>query len=96
MLKRGLRLLDEVVFERQRFLVVGDDDVVDVDRLAHQRPGLRVGPAALMEVGGNPAAQVFGLPDVDDLALGVLVEVHAGLGGDGADFLEEIHGRLLF
>ena len=37
-----LALLDEIVFERERFLVVGDDDVVDVDRLAHQRAGLGV------------------------------------------------------
>ncbi len=36
-------------------------------------------------------AQAFGLADVDDLAFGVLVEVHAGGGRDGADFLLEIH-----
>ena len=91
-----LALLDEVIFKREGFLVVGDDDVVDVDRLAHERPGFGVGPAAFMEIGRYAAAKIFGLPDVDHLALGVLVEVHAGLGRDGADFLEEIHGRLLF
>jgi hypothetical protein len=37
------------------------------------------------EVGAHAGAQVLGLADVDDLALGVLVEVAAGEGGDGAD-----------
>ncbi len=92
----GLALFDEIVFERESFLVVGDDDVVNVDGFFYQRPGFGVGPAAFVEIGRHPAAQVLGLPDVDHLALGVLVEVHAGFGGDGADFLEEIHGRLLF
>ena len=44
-----LLLLDEVVFERERLFVVGDDDVVDVDGLADQRAGLGVFPAALDE-----------------------------------------------
>ncbi len=46
-----------------------------------------------MEVGSYPAAQVLGLPHINDLALGVLVEVHTGIGRDGADFLEKIHGK---
>ena len=48
-----------------------------------------------MEVGRDPAAQVFGLPDVDDFALGVLVQVHAWVGRDGADFLQEIHESII-
>ena len=34
-----LALLDEIVFKRQRFFVVADDDIVHVDSLAHQRAG---------------------------------------------------------
>ena len=40
-----LALLDQVVFKRQRLVLVGDRDVLDVDRLAHQRAGLRRSPA---------------------------------------------------
>ena len=86
-----LALLDEIVFERQRLFVVGDDDVVDVDGLAHQRAGFGVLPAAFVEVAGHAAAQVLRLAHVDDFAFGILVEVHAGLGGDGTDFGEEVH-----
>ncbi len=38
-----LALLDEVVFERERFVLVGDGDVFEVDGLAHERAGLGVG-----------------------------------------------------
>ena len=86
-----LALLDQIVFERQRLFVVGDDDVVDVDRLAHQRSGLGVFPAAFVEIAGHAAAQVLRLAHIDDLALGVLVEIHAGLGGNGADFGLQVH-----
>ena len=34
-----LALLDEIVFERERLFVVGDDDVVDVGGFAHQGAG---------------------------------------------------------
>ena len=91
MLKRGLLLLDQVVLKRQRLFLVGDDDVVDVDRFAHQGIGLGVLPSPFAEVGRNPAAQVLGLADIDDLAFGVLVEIHAGGGGQAADFCGKIH-----
>ena len=89
----GLALLDEVVFKGQGFVFVGDQDVVEIDGLAHQRAGFGVGLGGFQEIRADARAQVFGLADVDDLALGVLVEIHAGLGGEGADFLVEIHGR---
>ena len=38
-----LALLDEVVFERQRLMLVVDQDVLDVDGFAHERAGLGVG-----------------------------------------------------
>ena len=81
-----LTLLDEIVLEGERFFVVGDDDVVDVDGLAHQRARFRVLPAAFVEVAGHTAAQVLRFAHIDDLAFGVFVEIHAGLGGDGANF----------
>ena len=81
-----LALLDEVVFKRQRFVLVGDEDVVEVDGLAHERAGFGVGLRGLEQVGADARAQVLGLADVDDLALGVLVEVDAGLGGQSDGF----------
>ena len=50
-----LALLDQIVFEREGFLVVGDHDVIDIDGLAHKRTGFGVGPAGLVEVGSHPA-----------------------------------------
>ncbi len=89
-----LLLLDEVVFECERFVLVGDGDVLDIDGLAHEGAGLGVGLGRLQKVADRTRrAQVFRLADVDDLALGVLVEVAAGLGGDGSNFLVEIHAR---
>jgi hypothetical protein len=76
-----LALLDEVVFEGKGLVLVGDDDVIDVDGLAHERAGLGVGLRSFEEVRADARAQVFGLADVDDLALGVFVEVAAGRGG---------------
>ena len=86
-----LALLDEVVFERQRLMLVGHQDVIEVDGLAHQRAGLGVGLRGLQQIRAHPRAQVLRLAHVDDFALGVLVEIHAGLGGKDADFLVEVH-----
>ena len=86
-----LALLDEVVFECEGFVLVGDGDVFEVDGLAHERAGFGVGLRGREEVAAHAGAQVLRLADVDDLALGVLVEVAAGAGGQGADFLVEIH-----
>src|SRR5262249_15672306 len=86
-----LLLLDEVVFQSQDLAGIGDDDVIGVGRLTHQSAGFGVLPAALVEIGADPAAQVVGLADVDDLTLSVLVEVNAGRGREGADFLGDVH-----
>ncbi len=86
-----LALLDEVVLERKRLALVVDHDVVDVHRFAHQRASFGVGLRRFEQVGSHPRAQVLRLANVDDLALGVLVQVHAGLGGQRADFLLQIH-----
>ncbi len=86
-----LALLNQVVLERERFVFVGDEDVIDVHGLAHQRSGLGIGLRSFKKIGANPGAQALGLADVDDLSFGVLVEVHAGLRRQGSDFLVEIH-----
>jgi hypothetical protein len=82
-----LALLDEIIFESQRFFVVAHDDVIDVDRLAHQRSGLRVLPPPFVKVAAHAAAQVLRLANVYDFALGILIQIHAGIGRDGANFL---------
>ena len=56
-----LLLLDEIVLERQRFLLVVDDDVVEIDGLAQQRSGLGIGAAAFQKIRAHPRAQVVGL-----------------------------------
>jgi len=57
-----LLLLDEVILERERLFVIGDNDVVDIDRLADERAGLRVFPTAFVKIRRNPRAQVLALP----------------------------------
>ena len=90
-----LALLDEVVFERERFTFIVDQDVVDIYRLAHQRTSLRVSLRGREQIRADTRAQVLRLADVDDLALGVFIEVHAGLRGQGADFLVQVHFRCM-
>ncbi len=90
-----LLLLDEMVLEGEGFLIIGDDDVVDIDRLTDERAGLRIFPSSLVEVGRDAGAQVLRLADIDDFAFGVLVEVHAGGSGDSTDFGGKIHDGLM-
>jgi hypothetical protein len=80
-----------VILQRQRFFVVRNYYVVDVDGLADQGAGLGVFPAAFVEIRRDPGAEILGLAYVDDLAFGVFVEVDAGRGGNGADFGGEVH-----
>ncbi len=82
-----LLLLDQVVLERERFLLVVDDDVIEIDGLAQQRPGLGVFAGAFQEIRTHSRAQVIRLADVDDLAIGILVEIHAGRSWQSANFL---------
>src|ERR1700686_2066119 len=86
-----LALLDQIVLESQRLFIVGNDDVVDIDRLLHQGSGLGVFPPRLVKIAGHAATQILRLPHVDNFALGVHVEIHAGLGGYAADFGLQVH-----
>ena len=85
-----------MVFERQRLFVIGDDDVIYVNGFADQSAGLGVRNPALVEIRTHPVAQALGLANVNHLTLGVLVEVHAWRGRDGADFLLKIHRGAYF
>jgi len=38
-----MALLDEVVFQGQSFVLVGDQDVIEIDSFAHERAGFRIG-----------------------------------------------------
>ena len=89
----GLALLDEVVFEGEGLMLIGDEDGVEVDGLAHERAGFGVGLVGFQQVGADARAEVIGLADVDDLSLSVLEKVDAGLGGKLADFLVKVHER---
>ena len=68
-------------------------------RLADQRSGFRVGQPVVVEVTADAAAQIFGLADVDDGAVGVLVEVHAGqqrqLGGPVAKVGQRVYNLIV-
>src|SRR5229473_497429 len=86
-----LSLLDEIVFERKRFFVVGDDDIVNIHRFAYQGSSFRVLDAAFVKIGSNPAAEVLGFADINNLALGVLVQIHAGRGRQTTDFGGQVH-----
>ena len=74
--------LDQVVFEEDRLeLVVGGDEVDPLD-LVDEGHRLGVARAAADEVRLHAAAQVARLADVDDLVLGVLVQIDAGAVGE--------------
>jgi len=86
-----MALLDEIVFKREGFVFVGDEDVFEVDGFAHEGAGLNVGLGCFEQVRADSRAEVVGLADIDDLALGVFVEVDAWLGWKRANFFVEVH-----
>jgi hypothetical protein len=73
-----LPLLDQVVLERQRFLLVVDLDEIDLARLADQGTGLGIGQPIVVEIAADAGPQVFRLADVDNRAVRVFVEINAG------------------
>ena len=86
-----LALLDEIVFKRESFVLVGDEDVLEIDGFAHERAGFGVGLGSFEQVGTDPRAEILGLAHINDFVFGVFVEIHAGLRGKGPNFLEEVH-----
>jgi hypothetical protein len=73
-------LLDQIVLERQCFLLVVDMDVIDFARFADQRSGLRIGQAIVIEITAHTCAQIFGFADIQYGSVGVLVEINAWKG----------------
>ena len=73
-----LVLFDERVFKCEGFLLVVDDDVIDVAGFADQGAGFGVGQTFFGEVIAHTGAEKFGFADVYDLGVGILVEIHAG------------------
>ena len=77
--------LDEVVLEEDRFeLVVRGDEVDRVD-LVDERHRLASRAPFPTRYGVDPVLQVARFADVDDLALGVLVQIDAGAVGQFLD-----------
>ncbi len=74
----GPVLLDQRGLEDHRLELVGGDDVLEVPDVADEGVGLGIAGAGLLEVRADTAPQRGRLADVDDLALGVLVEVDPG------------------
>ena len=89
-----LALLDQVILKRQRLGLVAYQYVVEIDRLPHQRARLRIGLRRLQQIGPHPRAQILGLAYIDHLALGILVEIHSGVGRQRANFFVQVHGQL--
>jgi hypothetical protein len=92
----GLVLLDEVVFEGEGLLFVIDEDVVDVVGGGEEGACAGVGETVLVEVAADAVAEAFRLADVEDLAFGVFIEIHAGLERELGGFLAEAEDRLLW
>ena len=80
-----LVLLDEGVFEDEGlFFGVGDQEV-DVHHRGQAEADVKARVAGLGVVLPHPAAQVLGLADVDDLAVGVFHQIHARRAGEAVD-----------
>ena len=68
--------LDERVFQHQRLELARRDDDVEVRNLFHH--GRHLGQVLPVEIAADPVFQFFGLADVDDLAVRVQHDIHAG------------------
>ncbi len=91
-----LILLDEIVFEREGFARVGEDDGVEVGDFASERASFCVHPAGFEEIGTDAAAEGGGFADVEDRACGVFEQVDAGAIGEERGFFAGFHGCRIF
>ena len=86
----GPVLLDEVVLEDRRLLLVGRDDGLEVaDRSLQDGDERAVVAVRVLEVAPHARAQALGLADVDDDLLLVLEEVDARLRGQRVELLDD-------
>ncbi len=81
-----LVLLDEVVFERERFSFRVGHDELDVGNGSHHLVLALVQAPGLLEVAPDPISQRLGLADVDDVSEGILVQVDPRSGRDFPQF----------
>jgi len=88
-----LVLLDEVILERERFLFVVDQNVVDIARFRDQAAGFGVGQLVFGKVAAHAVAEDFGLADIDHAAVRVLVQIHTGRQRELPCLFTEIHRR---
>ena len=77
----GTILLDEIVFESERFAFVADENGFEVGDFAGERTGFRVHPARFEKIGAHAAAQRRGFADIEHIAASVLEQVDAGAFG---------------
>jgi len=85
--------LDQVGLEDEGLELIAGDDELEVLDLRHQRVRLRVVRPPVLEVGAHATPERGRLAHVDDLALGVLVEVDARPVGQLIQLRREVDGR---
>ena len=81
-------LLDQVVLEDQRFLVVRRDERLELRHALDEKADLAA-LVATTNVAADPAPQVRGLADVDDLPVAILQQIDAGTRWDRRQTLLE-------
>ena len=87
----GLVLLDEIIFKRQGFAGVAQDDGVEVGDFASQRPSFCVHPPGFEEIGTHATAQGCSFAYVEHRACGIFEQVDAGAIGEERGFLPRFH-----
>ncbi len=69
-----LLLLDQVIFKGQRFLIVGNNDVLNVHGLAQKASGFGIGfTHAFLKIRAHAGAEVLSLAYINDLTFGVFI-----------------------
>lgn len=87
---------DELVFQEERFLLVIDEDDVDIAEGSIQEPNEdAVIARSLHEIGANACAKIIGFTDVNDMAELVLHQIDARRARQIIDFLPQslVHPR---
>jgi hypothetical protein len=84
--------LDQIRFEDQGLELVAGDDELEVPHLPHQGVGLGVVGSRVLEVRAYASPERGRLAHVDDLPLGVLVEVDTGPVGKQRELRREVDG----
>jgi hypothetical protein len=83
-------LLDEIRFEDERLDLVVDDDEFEINDRAHQPTSFRILIPARLEILPYTVPQILGFADVQDLAVGVLMQVNTGRYGQKLKFFFKV------